>query len=128
MTTTPIVLEIRDWMPCSENEFTRHTLHWSKRNKLKADDRDAVHCATYLYQFDHGSIQAKGKRRVSLEYVFPKSHRGRRPDPTNLEKSLLDAMKHAGLIVDDDYAHCEMGEVKYSSGPKRMTRITLEDV
>jgi Holliday junction resolvase RusA-like endonuclease len=45
------------------------------------------------------------------------------------QKSGLDAMKHAGLIVDDSAQYLELGPVTFSRNWLRWgTRITIEDL
>ena len=53
---------------------------------------------------------------------------GRLPDPDNLLKSLLDALVHAKLLVDDSAAWVELGEVRVERGGHRKTVVTLEDL
>jgi Holliday junction resolvase RusA-like endonuclease len=68
------------------------------------------------------------RRRVVFEihgrtYGHPKQ----RPDPDGPLKSFLDALKHAGLIVDDDDEWCLCEPPIFEVGPKK-TVIMLEDL
>jgi hypothetical protein len=48
--------------------------------------------------------------------------------PDSYWKSLLDALVHAGLLVDDNRQHVQLGEVEFERGTARATTITLEDL
>ena len=67
---------------------------------------------------------ATGPRRVSVTIAVP---RGKFPDPLAPYKSLLDALKRNGLLVDDDGKHCLPEPAVYVRGPKATT-IVLEDL
>lgn len=69
---------------------------------------------------------ATGKRRVSLEIAIPKGQR--RWDADGLWKSLLDALKHAKMIVNDSPDWVEQGSVTYLRGCPLATTIILEDL
>jgi Holliday junction resolvase RusA-like endonuclease len=71
--------------------------------------------------------KATGKRRVSLHVTLGKGMR--EFDDDAWQKSTLDAMKHAGLIVDDSSRYVETGPVTFSRDRQGWgTRITLEDL
>jgi Holliday junction resolvase RusA-like endonuclease len=96
--------------------------HPMRAARLKRIDRDLVTAYARL-----GTIPpADGPRRVSLHlYGWP---RGRLPDPDAPLKSLLDALVHARLLVDDGAAWCVLGGVRFERAPERRTVITLEDL
>ena len=72
-------------------------------------------------------LRATGKRWVSLHVTLGKGMREFDYDAP--WKSLNDAMKHAGLIVDDACAYLEQGPVTFSRNRQSWgTRITLEDL
>ncbi len=72
--------------------------------------------------------KAQGKRRVSLRLLMAKGKRC--PDRDAYWKSLLDGLVHAGMLVDDNPKHCELGGVEFerSNNASFGTMITLEDV
>lgn len=103
------------------NELLRCPLR--TRMKLKKRDRQWVGIACS----QAGVSRAEGKRRVSIAVVLgPRQRAGDVDDP--FTKSLLDALKHAGGIVDDARRWCELAPVAYERGPRPAMRITLEDV
>lgn len=113
-------LKIGNWHPARLNQWDG--CHWSKRAKLKRVDRDIVALNAHAF----GIPKATGKRRVSLTLTL--APRQRAGDPDAYWKSLLDALVHAGLLVDDNRQHVEIGGVAFQRGPLRITEITLEDV
>jgi hypothetical protein len=90
---------------------------------LKKHDREMV-CA---YAWQAKIPPATGKRRVSLHVTHGKGMREFDDDAP--WKSLLDAMPHAKLIVDDSCKYVEHGPVTFSPDPKAWgTAIRLEDL
>ena len=117
---TVYTLEIPRWRPALLNELMR-----SVRDKirLKKLDREMV-CA---YAWQAKIPKATGKRRVSLHVTLGK--RMQEFDYDAPWKSLNDAMKHAGLIVDDSVQYVEQGPVTFSRDWLDWgTRITVEDL
>jgi hypothetical protein len=106
-------LTIPGWHPARLNHLL--TGHWRPRYRLKRADADTV----AFYARLGGIPRATGKRRVSLRITL--GYRQRAGDPDCYWKSLLDALKTAGLIVDDDRFGVDLG-------PERATTILLEDV
>ena len=117
---TRYILDIPRWRPALLNEL----MHSVKAKiRLKKRDREMV-CA---YAWQAKIPPATGKRRVSLHITLGKGMREFDVDAP--WKSLNDAMKHAGLIVDDSSRYVELGPVTFSRDRKRCgTRITLEDL
>src|SRR5688572_25368595 len=117
---TSYTLEIPRWRPALLNEL----MHSVKAKiRLKKRDREMV-CA---YAWQAKIPPATGKRRVSLHITLGKGMREFDVDAP--WKSLNDAMKHAGLIVDDSSRYVELGPVTFSRDRERCgTRITLEDL
>lgn len=112
-------LEIPDWHPATVNQLLGN---WKKAMRLKRIDKELVEAYVWCDRIP----RASGKRRVSLEIVlWPRQRAG---DPDAYWKSLLDALKAAGAIVDDNRQHVELSPVTFSRGPRRRTRIVLEDV
>jgi len=114
-------LKIPDWTPTSLNKFAN--VHWTKRKKIK----DADTALMTVYGLAQCIRCATGRRKVSL-VISGYGRGGPFPDPDNLWKSLLDALKNAGLLVNDTQQYCEMGDVKFVRSTKRQTIIILEDL
>ena len=112
-------ITIDGWHPARLNQWDGR--HWAVRSKAKAVDRDVIALACRTT----GVPVATGKRRVSLGIILGPRQRG--GDPDAYWKSLLDALKHAGSILDDRKECLELGPVTYSRGPRKATVITLED-
>lgn len=112
------VLTIDDWRPVGLNLLLRS--HWAKRARLKRLDRETV----AVYALALGVPKATGRRRVSVSVECCKSP----PDADNVLKSLLDALTHCGLVIDDSPAWCELGTVAVARGPRDRTVVTLEDL
>jgi hypothetical protein len=90
--------------------------------RLKKQDLRMV-CA---YAWQAKIPPATGKRRVSLRVTLGEDMREFDYDAP--WKSLLDAMKHAKLIVDDSCRYVEQGPVTFSRDPAAWgTVITLEE-
>jgi hypothetical protein len=114
------VLTIDGWHPARLNQWDGH--HWRVRSRLKKKDRELVS----LYAYLAGIPRATGRRRVSLRLTL--APRQRAGDPDAYWKSTLDALVHAGLLVDDNRQSVELGEVTFERGSIRRTAIVLEDV
>lgn len=110
-------LMIAGWTPTPLNRLMSHV---RARIKRKQDDRVIVLAAA----LNADVPKAYFPRRVSVTVTAP----GRLPDPDNLLKSLLDALVHAKLLVDDSAAWCELAAVKVERGPVRKTVMQLEDL
>jgi len=93
-------IRIPRWKPVLTNTLMGN--HWAKAAKLKKADMQMVSA----YCLQAGIPRAKGKRRVEL--VVEIAGRGRTPDPDSMWKSLLDALKQAGMLVDDSGKWCEI--------------------
>lgn len=116
MSTHTLVIE--DWRPVGLNLLLRS--HWAKRARLKRLDRETV----AVYALNARVPRATGRRRVSVAVECCKSP----PDADNVLKSLLDALTHCGLVIDDSPAWCELGTVTVARGPRDRTVVTLEDL
>lgn len=113
-------LEIPHWHPTRLNDLVN--CHWSKRAKLKKSDREWVGAYALLKRIP----PAKGKRRISLVLTLDPGQRA--GDPDAFWKSLLDALVHCKLLVDDNRQGVELGTVKFKRGQAQETEITLEDL
>lgn len=123
-TTRPGVLgcweiTIPHWRPAALNELMRG--RWQAA-RLKARDRDVV----AYWTWGRAIPRVTGKRRVSLRIMIPK--RQRRWDIDAFQKSLLDALVHARVIIDDHPDDCEWGGVEYTRGDRLQTTIIVEEL
>jgi Holliday junction resolvase RusA-like endonuclease len=117
---TRYTLEIPRWRPALLNEL----MH-SVRTKIRLKKRDREMVCAYAWQAKFPP--AGSKRRVSLHVTLGKGMR--EFDVDAWQKSGLDAMKHAKLIVDDSIEFVEIGSLTFSRDPKTWgTRITLEEL
>jgi hypothetical protein len=116
---TAYKLVIPAWRPASTNELMK-----SVRARIKLKKRDRMFILAYARR--DRIPPAVLPRQVSLAITLPPG--GRACDPDNLWKSLLDALVHAGLLIDDDHQHCELGPVTFTRGRTLETAITLEDL
>lgn len=116
------ILHIPDWMPTSLNKLVNS--HWAVASKYKKADRNLI----ALYATSQEIPKATRKRRVSLRVVLPKGQRSL--DNDNVWKSLLDALKHCKLLVDDTPKYCETTTpVWLRSGTElKETFVILEDM
>jgi len=120
MTTATIhTLVIPDWTPSRLNDLMRN--RWW-RAKLKKQDTAFV----ILYSRIQGIPKATGKRRVILEITFGTGAKAGDPDAYN--KSLLDALVNAELLVNDTYNDVEVMPARYFRAKDTSTTIILEDL
>lgn len=113
-------LTIPNWQPTRTN--TLMNCHWATRARFKRNDAALVTVASH----EAGIPVATGKRRVGLHLTL--GPRQRAADPDAYWKSLLDALVHAGLLVDDNRQNVELSPVTFGRGHARATTITLEDL
>lgn len=111
------IIRIPNWHPAPVNRL--YSGHWAKRKRLKEKDADIV--AHYAQPWP----KATSKRRVKVAIVL--GPRQRACDSDAYFKSLLDALKHAGMIVDDSPKWVELAPVEFTRGD-RATEIWLEDI
>lgn len=109
---------IPNWSPTPVNKLYDH--HWASRRKHKKSDAEIV------AHYGRGVPKASQKRAVSLHVVFPSGKR--MPDVDAYAKSLLDALVHFGLLVNDSSAWCVLEPVGYSRGQVAVSFVTVEDV
>lgn len=112
-------LTVVGWHPARLNQLLAG--HWSRGHRFKKADRQIVALAARCQKIP----PALGKRRVSLVIVL--GPRQRAGDPDAYWKSLLDALTHSGLLVDDNRQGVELGPVEFRRGRERATEILLED-
>ena len=70
------------------------------------------------------------KARLNLTLVFPEYRRRDRDNYLSMFKPGLDAVVHAGLLLDDDAEHLQIGKVDIVVDPERapLTVIDIEEV
>jgi hypothetical protein len=111
---------IPGYTPTSVNKLL--SLHPYSRSRAKRGDYELV----AYYAKLAGVPPATGHRNVSVEIILGKGQRA--GDPDNYQKCLRDAIKHAGLIVDDSKRWATFTEPVITRGAERGTVITLENV
>ncbi len=102
----PVEIRIEHWHPAKLNELMGG--HWSRGHRLKKRDREII------WAYSQKAAHAIHKRRVELTITLKKGQRA--ADPDAQWKSLLDALKHAGLIVEDNRQGVELLPVRYERG------------
>jgi Holliday junction resolvase RusA-like endonuclease len=112
---------VHGWKPPTLNQLMRGRL--ATRMRLGKAARLAVGEACREASIYHAF---RVKRRVSLEITL--SGRQQKCDVDAPWKATLDALKHAGAIVDDSAKFCALGEVTFLRGDRTSTRIILEDL
>ncbi len=116
-------IKIPDWRPAMLNEYTDKS--WYVRSKIKGVDRELV----VTYALAAAIPPPVERRKVSLRIVLGK--RQQTGDVDAHWKSLLDALKHAGVIKDDSRKWAtfdpEIDFVRSHDG-SCSTTIILEDV
>jgi hypothetical protein len=117
---TCYTLDIPRWRPALLNEL----MHSVKAKiRLKKRDREMVCAYAWLPKIPPPT----GKRRVSLHVTRGKGQR--EFDADAWQKSGLDALKHAGLILDDSSKYVEIGPVTFSRDWRDWgTVIKLDDL
>ena len=108
-------LKIPGYLPPRLNELLR--AHWGYRARAQKEADQFV----AIYAASDGVPRATGRWKVSL--VF----RGSRCDPDARLKLILDALVHAGLLVDDSEKWCLLDPPKNGPGPRAVV-IQLEDI
>lgn len=117
-----VTLEIDGWTPPSVNRLLK--AHWAESCRLKRLAVDEL--AVAVMRTAQPPPIATTRRRVDVLATYPGT--GRLPDPDNLLKALLDALKRNRLLVDDSDRWCKIGDVAVARGASRRTTITLQDI
>lgn len=107
---------------------------WPERHKTGKVYHDAV-CYSCIDARNRGllvdmSLPLFTKARLDLTFVFPEQRRRDRDNLLSRAKPCLDAIVDAGLLLDDDSEHLEIGKVDILVDPGRapLTIIELEEV
>lgn len=108
-------------VPPSINRFAGRTNAWEYR-AAKKHWTEAVAWAARA-QRPHEPYQ---RARVEILYYFPDR---RRHDADNYAgKFLLDGLTHAGIIVDDDFSHIQLGVAGAVDAREPRTVITVTEM
>ncbi len=120
--STVHVLWLPGFLPVSTNEDRGH--HWS----VKARIAKAVRGVVAFHAKRQGVPLATTPRSVGMRLVLPKGQRSF--DKDNIQKTIRDALKHAGLLVNDSPKWCHEGPIEYvrHAGALRETFVILEDI
>lgn len=113
-------LLIPDWHPTLDNRLVGRNRFAAQRLKTA----DALMVLRYAQA--NQLPPATGKRRV--EITMTGWRRGRLPDPTAPLKSLLDALVHAKMLVDDSGKWAEVPPPRFFRDPRKETLIALTDL
>jgi hypothetical protein len=140
-------IEIAGWLPASLSVLGHS--HWRVRQRVKAKDAAAIGRAHALIRPEIPVVRVPValardrkmfgrparmpedpqpiRRRVRLEVTLAKGVRSR--DYDQFYKSVLDGLKHWGLIFDDSPKWCEpILPFPYFRGDENRTVIILEDI
>lgn len=112
---------IPDWHPTTLNALLE--VHWAKAGRLKRGDAELV--AYYLKIA--GVTAATRKRRLTYTIVY-KAGPGGRADSDAHDKSFRDALTLCGALVDDSPKWLDAEKPLRDTGPRKETRIILEDI
>jgi hypothetical protein len=93
-----------------------------------AKERDAWTWLVRAAKLRHRITPATGRRRITLTRIYARGQR--ELDPDNLKggtKSLVDAIKREGLLVDDTREWLELHHAQ-EPGTERAVRVLLEEL
>lgn len=123
---TQWVIRIPDWTPPSVNLAMGK--HWPVGNKIKKEVAELLRVYGQMAGLRFVTDTYRPCRRVAIYAYYP-SNQGRKPDPDNLTKITLDAMRQAGVIVDDDrnWLVWERPRICDAALPQSRTVIMVED-
>ena len=109
-------IRIPDYLPMRLNELLR--AHWAVRRKAQKTADKLV----FYYGASAAVPLARTRRRVSLTF------HGGRADPDARLKLVLDALVHAGYLVDDSQKWCLIDPPPTNAPGPRAVTIRLEDL
>ena len=113
-------IRINGWHPTPLNKLIG--VHWATASKRKKSDRQVIS----QVECERRLRWASGHRRVKLTIFL--EPRQRAADPDAYWKSLLDALVHSKLLIDDSRTHCTLGGVEFCRAKEAATVIELEDM
>lgn len=113
-------LSLDGWLPVNLNTLMR--MHRHARSKALHADAQVIGAEAH----SQGLVKAAGRRRVGMLIRYA---RGKTPvDPDAYFKSVLDALRKCGLLLEDNRHAVELGSVSYEEAPRKGLVITLEDL
>jgi len=124
-------IEVSQLPPASSSPNWRG--FWPERHKGAKIYHDAVfYCCVDARNrgYREGMSFPFAKARLSLTFVFPEQRRRDRDNMLSRAKPGLDAIVDAGLLLDDDSEHLEIGKVDILVDPGRapLTIIELDEI
>lgn len=122
---TAWLIAIPNYNPPKVNDW--RGWHWTKRAAPKAELADLLKVYALAANVPPADrFGREHKRKIGLTvYGWP---RGRLPDPDAFLKDLLDALKTAGLLVDDSQEFCSFTQPVVVRSKVRRTEVTIEEV
>ena len=122
-------IEVGQLPPASSSPNWRG--HWARQRREAAVYHDAVfYCCVDARNrgFGEGMSFPFTKAKLSLTFVFSEYRRRDRDNALSRAKPGIDAIVDAGLVIDDDAEHLEIGKVDILVDPARapLTVIDLE--
>lgn len=107
--------------------------HWAEKYKAGKDyHHDVFYCCVDARNraLADGRAFPFLKAKLNLTFIFPEERRRDRDNILSSFKKGLDAIVDAGLILDDDSEHLQMGQVKVEVDPARapLTIIELDEI
>jgi len=120
-----ITIEVNQIPPASSSQNWRG--HWgTKYRDAERYHRDVFYTCVDARNrgFREGKMFPMCHARLDLTFVFPDSRRRDKDNMLARFKPGLDAIKDAGLILDDDTEHLEIGEIEIKSNPE-MAPLTI---
>jgi hypothetical protein len=115
-------IHIPNWLPTSDNKLSG--CHWNSARTRKIGDMNMI--ADCVYKL--GIPKAQGKRMVEIVLTIGKGKRGRRPDPTNFYKSVMDALVQIDQLIDDNSEYMSHLPTRIEKGEITSTTIYLTDL
>lgn len=104
--------------------------HWAKRYQAGRVYQSAVFYSCVDAR-NRGYLQGMSfpfiKARLSLTFIFPEERRRDRDNLLARFKPGQDAIVDAGLLLDDDAEHLEIGEIEIKADPE-MAPLTIIDI
>jgi hypothetical protein len=113
-------ITIPGWHPAPLNRLMK--CHFGTAARRKRLDRGMISAARSLADVP----DATGPRRVRLAITLGKGQRA--CDSDAYWKSLLDALVHCRLLIDDNRQNCILEPVEFVRGKDPETTIELEDI
>ena len=112
------------YLPPSLNVWSRQ--HWSKRHKVVASlTRDLIFLLHSVDSWRERTIPCFSRATVQITYYF-RDHRRRDPDNYG-GKQILDSLRYAGILADDDAKSISLPQPEFRVDAKApRTEIVLD--